>query len=206
MTQPSIILGSSSPRRKDLLTVVGISYEVIKPETEELHRPGELPVDYVRRNAGEKCEWVSALVRKSPAKYPHGAIVICADTIVVLGNQILEKPLDRQHAKDMLRSLSGNAHTVFTGVQIQSVLNDKEHAAWFVTPTTVRIKHLLDGEIESYIKTGEPLDKSGGYAAQGIGSYMVERIEGSYTNVVGLPVTELVQCLDHEFKFSIWKT
>lgn len=206
MKQPAIILGSSSPRRKDLLTVVGISYEVIKPETDELHRPGELPVDYVRRNAGEKCAWVSAHLKKTAGKYPNGAIVICADTIVVLGDQILEKPQDQAHAKQMLRSLSGNAHTVYTGVYCQSILNGTEHTAWFVTPTAVRIKHLLDGEIDSYIKTGEPLDKAGGYAAQGIGSYMVERIEGSYTNVVGLPVTELVQCLDHEFNFSIWKS
>lgn len=206
MKQPALILGSSSPRRKELLSVVGLNYEVIKPETEELHRPGEPALDYVRRNAREKCEWVAAHLQSRAARYPHGAIVICADTIVVLSGSILEKPRDHAHAKEMLRALSGNAHTVYTGVELRSVLNGRDHTAGFVTATTVRIKPLTDNEIEAYIRTGEPLDKAGGYAAQGIGSYMVERIEGSYTNVVGLPVAELVRCLEQEFNFSLWNS
>lgn len=204
MKQPALILGSSSPRRKDLLSVVGLSYHVVKPETEELHRPGEPAVDYVRRNASEKCEWVAAHLQPKVSEYPHGAIVICADTIVVLEGRILEKPRDYAHAKEMLRSLSGNTHAVYTGVALRSLFTSGDHTAEFITETTVRIKQLTDGEIEAYINTGEPLDKAGGYAAQGIGSYMVERIEGSYTNVVGLPVAELVRCLETEFNFSLW--
>jgi septum formation protein len=203
--QPKIVLGSSSPRRKDLLSVLGLTYEVIKPETPELVRPGEEPIDYVKRNAQEKCDWVCDFLRTKNLS-SSGSIVICADTIVVLGNIILEKPISTDHATQMLRSLSGTSHTVFTGVRVRSIGTSKDRMSEFVTATKVRIKKLSDHEIQKYIDTGEPLDKAGGYAAQGIGSYMVEGIEGSYSNVVGLPVAELVQCLESDFNFSIWQS
>jgi len=202
--QPAIVLGSSSPRRKDLLTVLGLTYEVIKPETPELVKPGEEPVEYVKRNSTEKCDWVCSFLENNRVARPNGNIVICADTIVVLGSTILEKPRDPDHAAQMLRSLSGAIHTVFTGVRVRSIHTLSDRTADFVTATKVRIKELSEHEIKNYIETGEPLDKAGGYAAQGIGSYMVEGIEGSYSNVVGLPVAELVQCLEKDFNFSIW--
>jgi septum formation protein len=205
-SKPKIILGSSSPRRKDLLSVLGLSYEVIKPETPELVRAGEAPVDYVKRNSMEKCDWVCDHLSQKKSASHLGSIVICADTIVVLGSAILEKPLNPEHATLMLRSLSGTSHTVFTGVRVRSLGTAKDRVSEFVTATKVKIKKLSEQEIKKYIETGEPLDKAGGYAAQGIGSYMVEGIEGSYTNVVGLPVAELVQCLEKDFNFSIWQS
>lgn len=204
--KPEIVLGSSSPRRKDLLSVLGLTYRVIKPETPELVRPGEAPVDYVKRNSMEKCDWVCDYLSKKNGFSGSGNIVICADTIVVLGSTILEKPLNSEHATHMLRSLSGTSHTVFTGVRVRSISTVNDRVSEFVTATKVKIKKLSEQEIEKYIQTGEPLDKAGGYAAQGIGSYMVEGIEGSYTNVVGLPVAELVQCLEKDFSFSIWQS
>jgi septum formation protein len=204
--QPKIVLGSSSPRRKDLLSVLGLTYEVIKPETPELVRPGEAPVDYVKRNSMEKCEWVCGYLLKKNTVPNGGSIVICADTIVVLGSTILEKPLNPEHAIEMLKSLSGTSHTVVTGVRVQSVGTGKDRASAFVSTTKVKIKTLSEQEIKNYVQTGEPLDKAGAYGAQGIGSYMVEGIEGSYANVVGLPVSELVQCLEKDFSFSIWQS
>ncbi len=204
--QPTIVLGSSSPRRKDLLSVLGLTYHVVKPETPELVQPGEAPVSYVQRNSLEKCDWVCNHLAQKKTPAANGNIVICADTIVVLGSKILEKPLNAAHATEMLRSLSGTSHTVYTGVRLRSVHTGKDRTSDFVTATKVRIKKLSEQEIKSYIQTGEPLDKAGGYAAQGIGSYMVEGIEGSYTNVVGLPVAELVQCLEKDFSFSIWQS
>jgi len=204
--QPNIVLGSSSPRRKDLLSVLGLTYAVVKPETPEIVQPGEEPEAYVKRNAKEKCDWVCSSLAQSPIKTAHGSIVICADTIVVLGSTILEKPCDSDHAAQMLQALSGNYHNVFTGVCVRSIHTERVHSKEFVTATKVRIKALSEREIRNYISTGEPFDKAGGYAAQGIGSYMVEAIEGSYTNVVGLPVAELVECLEKDFNFSIWNT
>jgi septum formation protein len=193
MSNP-IVLGSSSPRRQDLLQKVGLSFKVIKPEVEEVHRPGETPKQYVLRNADEKAAWV---LEQASAE---GAVIISADTVVVLGNEILEKPKDEAEAFTMLSSLSGSQHTVVTGVCLAS----KSKKICFATETAVTIKELLPEEIKSYIKSGEPLDKAGGYAAQGIGSYMVKSINGSYANVVGLPIAEVVEVLNSEFNITIW--
>ncbi len=202
-SKPKLVLGSSSPRRRDLLNAVGLSYSVLKPETPEVPLPGELPEAYARRNALEKAAWVVDHVVADDKREP-GIIVISADTIVVLDDKILEKPVDAAHAKAMLQGLSGRWHTVISGVTLQSAYGPKAQIDTFAVHTRVLIKSLSTAEIESYVHTGEPLDKAGGYAAQGIGSYMVERIEGSYANVVGLPIAEVVQALEQTFGFTIW--
>ncbi len=202
--KPQLILGSSSPRRRDLLDAVGLSYVVCKPETPEVPLPGEQPEAYARRNAAEKAAWVvDHFMRK--AEYAHGFIVISADTIVVLDGAILEKPTSSEHAAEMLTRLSGRAHTVISAVTLQSAAMPHASHLSFAVHTKVWMKTLKPAEIAAYIRSGEPLDKAGGYAAQGIGSYMVERIEGSYANVVGLPIAEVVAALDRSFGFTIWE-
>jgi septum formation protein len=198
-----VILGSSSPRRRDLLAAVGLQFTVVRPGTEEKVRPGEGPEDYVRRNAREKGAWVAEHASKE--QHPHGFIVISADTIVVIGGLVLEKPVDRDDAVRMLGRLSGRTHEVMTGVTIQAGGAAPAQPVTFAVHTRVRIKTLSPHEIDAYVRTGEPLDKAGAYAAQGIGSYMVESIEGSYTNVVGLPVSQVVECLEHTFAYPLWE-
>ena len=202
--KPTLILGSSSPRRRELLQVVGLPYEVIKPETEEKPRPGESPEAYVRRNAREKGAWVASHVNSLSAAYPHGALIISADTIVVLGSDILEKPKDAKDAAAMLTRLSAQEHTVFTGVNLKTAASAVDKEVTFSVATLVKIKRLSELEIAAYINTGEPLDKAGAYAAQGIGSYMVERINGSYSNVVGLPIAEVVARLEQDFSYPLF--
>ena len=202
--KPQLILGSSSPRRRDLLDAVGLSYVVCKPETPEVPLPGERPEAYALRNAEEKAAWVvDHYLRK--AEYGHGFIVSSADTIVVLDDAILEKPTSSEHAAEMLTRLSGRAHTVISAVTLQSAAVPHASHLSFAVHTKVWMKTLKPTEIAAYIRSGEPLDKAGGYAAQGIGSYMVERIEGSYASVVGLPIAEVVATLDQAFGFTIWE-
>jgi septum formation protein len=204
--RPSLVLGSSSPRRRDLLDAVGLTYEVIKPETPEIPEPGEAPLDYVQRNAREKAEWVAAALARRDERPAHGYVVISADTVVVLGRDILEKPRDVAHATEMLGRLSGATHTVVSGVTLLGVgAAGPLGPVTFAETTAVRIKPLSAREIAAYIRTGEPLDKAGGYAAQGIGSYMVESIQGSYANVVGLPVAAVVARLERDFGYDLWR-
>jgi septum formation protein len=202
--KPLLVLGSSSPRRRDLLATVGLRYEVLVPDIDERPRPGEAPRAYTLRNATEKAAGVAALLAPRAAALPHGALIVSADTIVVLDDAILEKPRDIDHARAMLANLSGRAHTVISGVALRHVLVPNPREVVFAVTTTVRMKRLSAAEIAAYVRTGEPLDKAGGYGAQGIGSYMVEAIEGSYTNVVGLPVAEVVASLERDFGYSLW--
>jgi septum formation protein len=205
LSRPILILGSSSPRRKDLLAAVGLGYEVIKPDVDETPRPGEVPEAYARRNAEEKADWVARHLAGRASGYPAGAIVISADTIVVLGDDILEKPRDKEHAAAMLTRLGGRTHTVISGVTLLGTLAPRlARRDTFAVRTAVQMKPLSRREIDAYIRTGEPLDKAGAYAAQGIGSYMVQRIEGSYANVVGLPVAEVVERLERDFAYPLW--
>jgi septum formation protein len=133
------------------------------------------------------------------------AIVITCDTIVVLDGHILEKPVDQADARRMLAQISGRTHTVISGVCVAQVSGSKAlRAKVFKVETQVTIKPLSTEEIAAYVATGEPMDKAGSYAAQGIGAYMIDRIEGSYSNVVGLPLTELVQCLRDDFDVHLW--
>lgn len=180
-----LILASNSPRRKALLSQLGVDF-IVKPSgVEESPFPGETPEDFARRAARAKAVAI--------AEFHPDDWVVGADTIVILNGRILGKPRNADEAKEMLSALSGKRHTVITAF---CVINRKRKTEICRTVSTdVWIKKLDMKEIERYIATGEPFDKAGAYAAQGIGSFMIKSINGSYTNVVGLPLCELVEVL-----------
>ncbi len=180
-----LILASSSPRRYNLLTQLGIEFDVIPSQVEEDFLPKESPRSHVLRLAEAKA---SEVARKYPNRW-----VLGADTIVYINHKILGKPKDRKEARSMLHQLSGKEHQVFTGISIKHL--KKNRADRKVVRSFVKIKRLVPSEIDWYIQTGEPFDKAGGYAAQGIGAFMIESIRGSYTNVIGLPLCEVLQML-----------
>lgn len=178
-----LILASSSPRRRDLLASLGLQFRVVPAELVEIPSPHEAARDFAVRVAEKKALVVGT-------KYPS-AWVIGADTIVVVEGEILGKPLDRADAKRMLQRLAGREHLVLTGYVLLKVAAEKKLKG--VEETRVKINALEEREIEWYINTGEPFDKAGAYAIQGKGAFMVEWIKGSYTNVVGLPLCQLVR-------------
>jgi septum formation protein len=186
--QPRLILASNSPRRRELLTQAGLIFSVIPSEVNEHEVTISDPDVFVRTLAESKAVDIA---EKHPDSW-----VIGADTIVVIEKQILGKPASAHAARDMLRRLSGNVHQVFTGYCI--CCKHKNRFFTDAVKTDVRFKNLSEAEIEWYIQTGEPFDKAGGYGIQGIGSFLVKSIEGSYTNVVGLPVCEVVDILIKE--------
>jgi septum formation protein len=183
---PKIILASSSPRRKELLAKLGIEFEVISPLVDEVPLKDESPTDFALRVSTEK-----------PLSVARGLesdfVVIGADTIVVVDDEILGKPSNIEEAKHMLEKISGREHQVITAFSI--VKPKKEILHRETAESRVRIKTLAPWEIEGYIKTGEPMDKAGAYGAQGVGAFLIEEIKGSYTNVVGLPLSQLVDAL-----------
>ena len=179
MSTPQLYLASGSPRRKELLTQLGYQFERVVVDVEEQHQAGESPAEYVQRLSVDKA---LAGVAEVKGKAP----VLGADTIVVAGDRILEKPKDFDDARQMLRLLSGKRHQVMTAVTVAS---DQRQETRLVT-TDVWFKTLSDKEIENYWQSGEPQDKAGSYGIQGIGGKFVERIDGSYYAVVGLPLVE----------------
>lgn len=178
-----IVLASSSPRRAALLTAAGIPFEASPPEVDESLRDGESPERYVRRLAVEKAE---AVARRHP-----GRIVLGADTTVVFEDEVLAKPMDEADAARMLRALSGRVHQVITGVAVAGPAGTHEAPAF----TEVGFRALGDDEIARYIATGEPMDKAGAYGIQGRAAAFVTKVDGSYTNVVGLPVALVCRLL-----------
>jgi len=181
-----LILASKSPRRYELLKQVGLDFEVIPSRVMENIVQKESPKEHVIRLAEGKA-------RDIASGYPN-RWVIAADTIVYINGSILGKPKSREEAMEMLHRLSGQEHWVLTGFSVFHLgegKSDKE-----TVQTAVKMKTLSPTEMEWYIQTGEPFDKAGGYAIQGIGSFMIESIRGSYTNVVGLPLCELIQMLN----------
>ena len=183
-----IILASQSPRRKYLLEQAGIIFTVKPADVKEEIRSSEPPEAYVKRLSREKA--------KNIADCHPSAWVIGADTIVVVDNQILEKPKNSSQAKQMLGKLSNREHSVFTGVSI--CCKDAGKNISFTVKTNVLFKELSNPEIEWYVNTDEPFDKAGAYAIQGLGTFLVKSIQGSYTNVVGLPVCEVIEILIRE--------
>ena len=182
---PEIVLASASPRRVELLESAGVPFTVVPSGIDENELPGELPAEHAVRLAREKALDVSA---KAPGRFFVGA-----DTIVVCGSEIMGKPRDAADAERMLKKLSGIAHEVITGFAVYDREQDRLHAEAVIT--TVCFKALRPEEITFYIATGCPMDKAGAYAIQGGAAHMVERIDGSYTNVVGLPLCEVVETL-----------
>jgi len=181
-----LILASKSPRRYELLKQVGLDFEVIPSGVVEDFFNTESPREHVIRLAEAKARDVAS-------KYPDHWVV-AADTIVCINGSILGKPRGREEAVEMLRRLSGREHRVLTGFSVcRSGKGESDQEA---VQTVVKMKPLTSAEIAWYVQTGEPFDKAGGYAIQGIGSFMIESIQGSYTNVVGLPLCELIQTLN----------
>ncbi len=180
-----LILASRSPRRAELLAAAGIPFTVRTADIDETPRPGESARDYTLRLAVEKAAAVPATVDE---------IVLAADTTVVLNGQIMGKPADSDDARRMLRALSGHRHDVLTAICLRRgsrVIQD-------VAATAVWFAPLAEREIADYVASGEPMDKAGAYGIQGLASKFIDRIEGSYSNVVGLPVA-LVYCRLSEF-------
>lgn len=172
----ALILASASPRRAELLSAAGIPFTISAVDVDEQPLDAEPPRDYVVRVARDKA-------RACPA--PAGATVLAADTAVIVDARILGKPADAADAARMLQLLSGRTHLVLTGVVMRR--GDREAAA--VESTAVSFTLLTEQDIAWYVASGEPSDKAGAYAVQGLASRFVERVDGSYTNVVGLPVT-----------------
>jgi septum formation protein len=179
-----LVLASSSPRRRELLSGMGFSLDIVRPEADESARAGESPAELACRLARDKAAEVA---------FGHfegrDEIVIGADTIVVLGGEVLGKPKDAPDAVRMLGKLSGATHEVITAFCVINPGAGKEVTRHVHTMVTFR--RLSPEMIARYVGAGEPMDKAGAYAAQGVGASLIERIEGSYTNVVGLPLCEL---------------
>lgn len=171
-----LILASRSPRRSELLTAAGISFEVLAADIDETPRANETPVAYVERLAIEKARAVLAL--------RPDARVLGADTTVTIDGEILGKPVDDADARRMIRMLNGRVHEVYTGVALVSRAGVRSA----VDTTRVWFNAMTDEDISWYVATGEPVDRSGAYAIQGLASRFIGKIEGSYSNVVGLPV------------------
>ena len=178
-----VTLASSSPRRTELLQLVRIDHDVRPAHIDETQRAGEAPRAYAERLAREKAQ---SIAREQP-----DAVVIGADTIVVVDGQVLGKPQDDTEAADMLRHLSGRVHLVDTAVAVTR--NGAVRSA--VEEVEVTFRTLSDAEIERYIATGEPMDKAGAYGIQGYGATMVQRVNGDYFAVMGLPLGLLVRLL-----------
>ena len=182
-----IILASTSPRRKELLQSVGIQFEIVAPSSDESLLGSENPKVYVLRLASEKALSVSLNLEGD-------FLVIGAETIGVVDKEILGKPSNEEEARAMLSKISGREHNVLTAFCIAQPKNNVLNTE--VVDTKVRVKTLEPQEIQGYIKTGEPMDKAGAYGIQGIGAFMIRGISGSYTNVVGLPIVEVLEAVN----------
>lgn len=179
-----LYLASASPRRRELLEQIGVPVQVVRCAVDEQVLPGESAPVYVQRVTRSK-------VQAGVAEAPPGAVVLAADTAVVVDGQILGKPADRAQALDMLRTLSGREHEVMTAV---AVARGAEVRLELVT-TQVRFRPLSEAEIAAYWASGEPADKAGGYGIQGLGAIFVAQLSGSYSAVVGLPLMETASLL-----------
>ncbi|HEY7885985.1 MAG TPA: nucleoside triphosphate pyrophosphatase [Cellvibrionaceae bacterium] len=197
MQQIALYLASGSPRRREILQQIGINFAVIKPSVVEQCGVGELPAAYVQRLAQDKARagWAQL-----PLDGPR-APVLGADTIGIVDGQLLEKPRDQAHGAQLLRLMSGREHRVLTAVAI----TDGQTEQVITSETRVCFRPLSEEEITAYWHTGEPQDKAGGYAIQGLGAVFVREIHGSYSNVVGLPIEATVALLA-AYNVPWWQT
>ena len=180
---PAVILASASPRRRELLTLIGIAHEVLPADIDESAFPDEAPAPHAERLARAKAHALAG-------RHPH-AVVIAADTIVVVDGEILGKPHDAAHAAAMLGRLAGREHVVYTAI---AVARDAQTES-AVEDVRVTMRSMTAGEIAAYIATGEPMDKAGAYGIQGYGATIVERVDGDYFSVMGLGLRRLVELL-----------
>lgn len=175
----NIILASASPRRKELLSWLGLDFEILIPHIDETIQNGESPSEYCARLSEGKARFIHR-------DHEH-ALIIAADTVVAIEGRILGKPLDKKDAFDHLKILQGAMHEVYTSY---TVLHETQCTTQVIR-TEVYFRSMSDEEIRWYVSTGEPMDKAGSYGLQGIGSIFVDRIDGSFTNVIGLPLPDL---------------
>lgn len=186
-----ILLASTSPRRHELLKIIAKDFEVASPHFDEDAVKAKSPKKLVETLSSGKAK---AVFEKAVGDW----CVIGADTIVVLGNEVLGKPKDEDDAKNMLSKLSGTKHDILTGVCVLIRRGEVETKISFVEKTTVKMANLSNEEISKYVATGEPMDKAGGYAIQGLGGKFLEKVSGNYHNIVGLPVSTLYRVLKEE--------
>lgn len=192
-----IILASASPRRRELLKNMGLDFDVLVSEADEDSVSKDVPPEiYVQELA-----FIKALAAAKKALKNKKATVISADTIVVDGDVILGKPKDEEDAFRILRSLSGKTHCVYTGYCVMRIAD--AYTVCNKVCTRVTFKELSDERIKGYIKTREPMDKAGAYGIQGLGAMLIDRIEGDYFNVVGLPVSALAETLEQDFGYKL---
>lgn len=191
-----IVLASASPRRREMLERMGVPFVTIPADVAEVVGDGETPKNFVLRVSRDKA---LAVAKRHPEA---GRWFIGSDTAVVLDDTIMGKPLDEADAARMLRLLSGTTHEVVSAYAIY----DRLHSSWTrrVVRTEVRVRTLTQEEIQGYIASGEPADKAGAYAIQGLGAFMVTGISGSYTNVVGLPLSEILADLEEIGAFRMF--
>lgn len=193
------VLASASPRRKGLLEVMGLDFNIVVSNADEDSISKDIPIPlYVQELALIKAGAVAKeiLNRKN-------AVIISADTIVTLDGEILGKPADSKSAYEMLKSLSGRTHEVYTGYCVMRISDGK--TVCNSVKTRVQFKELDDEKINAYIKSGEPMDKAGAYGIQGKGSLLIGKIDGDYFNVVGLPISALADTLEREFEIKVFK-
>ena len=195
----NIILASASPRRREILTRFGLGFEVIESDADESRvNKNSVPVSiYVQELALLKATAVAEKLKNKDS------LIIAADTVVCLDGEILGKPKNDADAAEMLKKLSGKCHSVFSGICVMDAKNMKSVCA--KEETKVYFDEITDEKIEDYVKTGEPSDKAGAYAVQGLGALFTEKVEGDFFNVIGLPVKKLAEVLEKEFDFNIFK-
>ena len=196
MTEKTIILGSASPRRRELLAQIGADFEVRVSNKEEVYHsnvPEEIVKELALMKAGNVAE---ELAKENPAGAVKSTVVIGADTIVVLDGKILGKPADEADAVQMLSSLQGRRHDVYTGVAVLDYDENGEKRVYnYPVGTAVYVNEMTEEEIRAYVETKDPLDKAGAYGIQGRFAAYIDRIEGDYYNVVGLPVSRVYRTL-----------
>jgi len=194
-----LILASKSPRRKQLLSQLGVRAIVVEVDIDETQKNKELPLDYVTRVAQQKATAAFGLLNQHQhhrVQFSTSALILAADTCIVFEHRIIGKPRDEQHSGDILRLLSGNKHQVLSAVCLLEMENaDKYRLSTRVNATEVEFKYLSDKEIRDYWHTGEPVDKAGSYAIQGLGAAFIKSIQGSYSAVMGLPLFETTELL-----------
>lgn len=191
------VLASASPRRKELLEKMGLQFSIVVSEADESTVSRDIPVNlYVQELALLKASATAKMLLRNKK-----ALIIAADTIVTLDGEILGKPDGEDGAKKMLSLLSGRTHEVYTGYCIMRISDGK--TVCNSVKTEVKFKTLTEQKIRSYIESGEPMDKAGAYGIQGLGSMLIEKINGDYFNVVGLPVSALADTLEKEFDIEI---
>ena len=181
-----IILASASPRRKELLSMLGMDFEIIPSQKEEIMPAGLSPEETVMQLARSKCNEVRELLREGE----KDAVIISADTIVWIDGKILGKPSGEKEAFEMLSALSGRTHSVYTGICVNSAVSFEK--------SEVRFAQLSEEEIRAYIATREPMDKAGAYGIQGLGGMFIEHIDGDYFNIMGLPIHRLYLMLKEQ--------